>query len=363
MKRRQSDKGSIAIMMFPAVLVLFGLAALAVDVGFNYTRHEGLQAVVDAAALGGARGGISAPRAVAIADQNGYTNGVGGVTVTTTPSAGPPAQLFVRIVAPQVAFFSSIFSPTTRYVSAQATAVGVPVAPAILAIGSACGGYGVQLNGGPLTVTGNVASNGTVAYYVNTATTNGSLTYNTACGSPVTGGSTIRDGTVGGSGTEPDPFSATTPASFGCTIGTMTGVTLNPGPALTNNAVYCSGAGGINVLLDPTTVATVTFVSAGQITFNGNGGNLTARQNGIVAYSTASAAINQCPAGQAINIGNATITFNGSFYAPGGCINFSGNTMTINGSLIGNSVQINAGSNSVVNGAAGASTGSSFLQN
>jgi hypothetical protein len=362
MKRRQSDKGSIAIMMFPAVLVLFGLAALAVDVGFNYTRHEGLQAVVDAAALGGARGGISAARAAAIADQNGYANGVGGVTVTTTPSAGPPAQLFVRIVAPQVAFFSSIFGPTTRYVSAQATAVGVPVAPAILAMGNSCSGYGVQLNGGPLAINGNVASNGTVEYYVSSATTTGSLTYNSACGLPGTGGSTITGGTVAGSGTEPNPFAAISGASFACDVGSLSdGNTLNL-PPITNNRVYCA-QNGINVNLSPGWVYNVTFVSAGQITFNGNGGNLTARQNGIVAYSTASAAINQCPAGQAINIGNATITFNGSFYAPGGCINFSGNTMTINGSLIGNSVQINAGSNSAVNGAAGASTGSSFLQN
>jgi hypothetical protein len=363
MKPRQSDKGAIAIMMFPAILVLFGLAALAVDMGFSFTRREGLQAIVDAAALGGARGGISAARASAIAHENGYDNGVGGVTITTTPSAGPPAQLYVKIVAPQTTFFAGVFGPTTRYMSAQATAIGVPVAPAILAIGSSCGGYGVQMNGGPLSITGNVASNGTAEYYVSTANTTGSLTYNSSCGAPVTGGSTIGGGTVPGSGTEPDPFSGTTATSFACTVGTPTGATLNLGPALTNNAVYCSGSGGINVNLSPATVATVSFVSAGQITFNGNGGNLTAQQNGIVAYSSASAAGNQCPAGQAINIGNATITFNGSFYAPLGCINFSGNTMTINGSLIGNAVQINAGSNSAVNGSAGASNGSSYLLN
>ena len=362
MKNRQSDKGAIAIMMFPAIIVLFGLAALAVDMGYTYTRRGGLQGIVDSAALGGARGGMSTARASLIASENGYVNGVGGVTITTTASAGPPAQLYVKIVAPQTAFFSGIFGATTRYLSAQATAVGVPTAPAILALGNTCGGYGVQLNGGPLTVTGNVASNGTVEYYVSTANTSGSVTYNSACGLPVTGGSTIGGGTTPGSGTEPDPFSGTTGASFGCTIGSLTGGTLSLGPALTNNAVYCSGA-GIDVNLTSTTIFTVTFVAAGQITFSGTGGNLTARQNGIVAYSSASAAGNQCPAGQAINIGNATITFNGSFYAPGGCINFSGNTMTINGSLIGNAVQINAGSNSVVNGAAGSVTGSSFLLN
>jgi hypothetical protein len=356
MKRRPSDKGSIAIMMFPAVLVLFGLAALAVDMGFNYTRQGGLQAIVDAAALGGARGGVNLANATTIANRNGYTNGVGGVTVALTPlpTIVAPTQLQVRISAPQTVFFASIFGTTSRLITAQATATAVPTAPAILAVGNSCSGYGVQLNGGPLTITGNVASNSTVEYYVSSATTNGSITYNSACGAPVTGGSTITGGTSPGTST--NPFASITAASFTCTV---VGATLSIGPILTPNAVYCA-TGGIDVNLTPASVATVTFVANGQINFSGNDGNLTARQNGFVAYSASNL---DCPASQAINIGNATVVMNGSFYAPNGCINFSGNTMTVNGSLVGNSVQINAGGNSVVNGAAGPGVGSSFLAN
>ena len=71
------------------MILLFGLAALAVDIGvFVPSRKHGVQTVADAAALGGARDGLSTSTATAIATEMGYTNGVAGATVNvTTPAA------------------------------------------------------------------------------------------------------------------------------------------------------------------------------------------------------------------------------------------------------------------------------------
>ena len=120
--------------------------------------------------------------------------------------------------------------------------------------------------------------------------------------------------------------------------------------------------------MSPSINAVVTLVSTGQITFNGFGGTLTGAVGGgptaanppFVAVSTSTL---DCPASQAINIGNGSIVLNGSFYAPNGCVNFSGNTMTIVGAIIGQAVQMNAGNSSSITGPSGSSAGGAFLQN
>ena len=357
MKRRHSEEGAISIVIAAAMVMLFGMAALAVDIGTAYTRRLGVQAAADAAALAGARNGISTTRALTVATKNGFTSGV----TATSPWNSRSDLINVRISVPGSKIFSSAFGVTARNIVAQATAVATPTMPAVMSLGPACtDAGGVRINAPSLTITGNVASYSYIDYNVTGAVTNGSATYaSSSCPNTSDGGSTISGGL--NLGTPPtDPFSTISIATFTtCDYGNLTlGVNQsfnNP----TGNGVYCSG-GRLDIQWGTAINLNLTLVARGQINISGTLGTMTARSNGLVAYSAAAV---DCPASQAINIGNAQITMNGSFYAPNGCLNLNADAMTINGALIGKSVQIQAGSASTVTGPGGASSGNSYLLN
>ena len=306
MKRRSPEHGAIALVVAAAFIMLFGLAALAVDVGASYTRRLGLQAVADAAALGGARGGISVPRAESIASKNGYS---GTAVVATNPYNSKSEQLNVKITASQPAFFSLLGS-SARNITAQATAVGIIPVPAILALGSACGDAGsVRINNPAITITGNVASAGGIIYNTAAIQTLGGATYaNTLCSASTSAGSYVRDG-FGSGPIGPDPFLTAVSTLPACKAGTsLTSGNRNFSP-VDGPGVLCSG-GNLDFSWSSNVNTTVTLIAAGQITISGSAGSLTASWGGFIAYSTAAL---DCPASQAINVGSGDITFKGSF--------------------------------------------------
>jgi hypothetical protein len=353
MKRRSPEHGGITLVVAAAFIMLFGLAALAVDVGASYTRRLGLQAVADAAALGGARGGISTARASSIALKNGYS---GAAVTVTNPYNSKSEQIHVKITASQPAFFSLLGS-SARNISAEATAVGLIPVPAILALGSACGDAGsVRINNPAITITGNVASAGGIIYNNVGIQTLGSATYeNNLCSGSTDAGSYVRDG-FGSGPIGDDPFVAAVAALPACTKGTLTSgaSTFNAGDG---DGVFCSG-GKLDYDWSSNVTRTITLIAKGQINISGSVGTLVASWGGFIAYSTAAL---DCPLSQAINVGSGGITLKGSFYAPNGCLNVNANTMTIEGALIGKAVQIQGGSTSTLTGPAGSSTGKAYL--
>jgi len=358
MTPRRSDSGAMAILLAASMVFLFGLAALAVDAGFMYTRRAGLQSAADAAALAGARGGLSTTRAAMMATANGYTQGVGGVTVATTSDV-PNNRMTVQITTPQPLFFASGLGYAARTITARAIAQAVPITPAVLALGSVCppaaNAGGVEGSSPALTINGDVAANAGINLYASTDI-NGNAVYG-PCASVLSGGATANSF---GAGSAPaDPYASLGLGSFTCGNATnfLNVSTRNVALTSLSTGVFCSGA-DLDVNFTSGIAVTATFVAVGRITFSGTTATITAASNGLVAFSTSNAA---CPATQAINTGSDTITFNGSFYAPNGCLNFSGNTMTINGSLIGSRVQLQAGNTSVINGPGGSSPGSSYL--
>ena len=78
--RRNAERGAIAILIAAMWTTLFGLAALAIDVGYLYTRQRGIQAVSDAAVTAAMptyqQAGFTPAetRARAVASANLYTN-------------------------------------------------------------------------------------------------------------------------------------------------------------------------------------------------------------------------------------------------------------------------------------------------
>ncbi len=120
------ERGQVLPLFAVCIMVLMGFAGMSVDVGSLQYDQRQQQTAADSAAIGGAQALVSSPRgcpewtmanAAAIADaaKNGFTNGSGGVTVTTTnpitsgPFSGNSCAVEVQISAPHPTFFSKFF--------------------------------------------------------------------------------------------------------------------------------------------------------------------------------------------------------------------------------------------------------------
>ena len=124
--------------MFAAALVfLIGLMAIVVDVTWYWAKTLQVQRAADAAALAGAVLLPDCPdaahgspcvahnaydTALASAAQNGYTNGVGQVTVTAVQNPDRPIQLDTTVSAPVSSFFMLLFGINTLQATRSAAA-------------------------------------------------------------------------------------------------------------------------------------------------------------------------------------------------------------------------------------------------
>jgi Flp pilus assembly protein TadG len=84
---RQARSGAVAIQVGLLAVVLIGMSALGVEIGFAYSKQRQMQSVVDAASTGAAASlsdSVSDPtgEARSIAGHLGFVNGVAGVVVT-----------------------------------------------------------------------------------------------------------------------------------------------------------------------------------------------------------------------------------------------------------------------------------------
>jgi hypothetical protein len=341
---RNRERGAVVIIIVALWMTLFGLAALAIDIGFLRQNSRSLQTVADSAVMAGLRV-LPSSQSTAIANAtmmttaNGYSS---GVTVTATST-----QLTVVIAATQPRFFGAIFGMPAK--TLHATSIGriSPPAPAIVALGG-CGTAGLTINGGGvLNINGIVESNGPLSYSTGPASTTTTGAVQSACAVPSSNGPWNNfPGGRGIGGPFANPFAAVTTAMFACTVGSLgsggdipggrwVGTTLLPG-------VYCS-SGDLNLNGPGTSfIATgVTLVSLGHITIGANGASTLSAAagapNNIVAYALSAGT---CGGGPAVNVGNNSLTITGSIYAPNGCINAGGTDMTVNGSFIAAAVNL-----------------------
>jgi hypothetical protein len=113
LRRLGEDRGYVAALTALLIVPLLLFTGFAVDLGSWTARASRAQAAADSAALAGVvylpdRPDIAVAKAKETAQRNGYTDGVGGVTVTVTPLPGN--ELEVEIFDPDVdQFFSSVF--------------------------------------------------------------------------------------------------------------------------------------------------------------------------------------------------------------------------------------------------------------
>jgi Flp pilus assembly protein TadG len=130
--------GVSAIIMGLAITVMMGAAGLAVDGGIWYADRRAAQGAADAAAYSAAidfmnstnpSAAYAKATALAVAAQYGFTNGVGGVTVTVNSPAtsgnytSASENAFEVIVAKSEPLFFSSFYLTSAAIKARAVAV------------------------------------------------------------------------------------------------------------------------------------------------------------------------------------------------------------------------------------------------
>src|SRR5688572_5928528 len=165
---RNAERGAIAIVIAAMWTTLFGIAALAVDFGYLYTRQRGLQAVSDAAVTAAMPtyklSGFNPAqiRALSVLSANGFVSG-GNTTVSVTEPVANQFRVSVSRTFPT--FFGSIFGITNK--SVTGTSVGRVTAstgPVIHANGAVCGsGFGFTATGGAtMNVAGDITSNSTL---------------------------------------------------------------------------------------------------------------------------------------------------------------------------------------------------------
>lgn len=354
--QRHPERGSVTILVAALWMGLFGMAALAVDAGHMYLTKRNLQDAADAAVMAGlpslgSNTATAQTNARNMAIQCGYAT---GNISTATGTAGGMNTLTVTISASEPFFFAKVLGYSSKTISAKAVGQASSPVPAVFAGKNTCAGaVGIQFNGGPVTVTGDVESNSNANIY-GTGTVSGSTLYGAGCSSNIAGA-------TNGGGSLPYPYSYTT-SSFGtCDYGSMSTPTLSlggtgpwwqsggPSGGTLMPGVYCASS-QIDASAGSYLNGNVTFVTPGRITISSATVNLTAFSNGIIAYA---GAISDCYTNQAINVGSGSISITGSFDAPNGCVNASGTALNINGSLVGNEVQFGVGTNSTINAAGG----------
>jgi Flp pilus assembly protein TadG len=134
MKRMRDESGQTLILVGGLGLtVILGFVGFATDVGVLLHDKRNLQIAADAAAIAGAKeirintGQVTAA-AYAASTQNGYTDGVGGVSVTPSypaadgPHAGDPAYAEAIVTQTQRTFFTRLFGFSSMLVKARAVA-------------------------------------------------------------------------------------------------------------------------------------------------------------------------------------------------------------------------------------------------
>jgi Flp pilus assembly protein TadG len=126
-RSRARARGQMLVLFVMSIFVLTGITAIVVDISWYWANTLRVQRAADAAALAGVVWLPGAPgsaysTAQATATQNGYTNGVGGVTVYPIQDATNNRRLFVTITAPVNTFFMKIFGIQSLTASRQSKA-------------------------------------------------------------------------------------------------------------------------------------------------------------------------------------------------------------------------------------------------
>lgn len=377
---RDRERGAVALMIAVMWTALFGMAVVAVDFGYLYTKKRGVQSTADSALRAAMpqfrdNGATAAQnRALQVTRLNNYQDSE--VSFPTVPAG----QFSVQITRSHPTFFGGLFGLGSRNIHGTSTGqlTGGGGGAAIHAIdATSCGiqwvQQGIELTGnGKLMVNGNMESMSHIHIGTLDSTCNPAVdcrttgTVKTGCPAPMP--ESVWNDDPAHFGLPPASYSTPTPDPLAghdlpwfepkCNNGTstLTNVGSTPtwipalppcvGDTLAANSVICSNN---DIILNPPSgticPTTAAFISAGVVQINTAGAvTLTAPGNtdGIVVFS------NYNGGGNAVFLTNgpaSQYTLNGHVYAPRGIIRAGSQApgVTLNGMLDGNVVLINIG--------------------
>ncbi len=133
----RDESGVVFVLFAAALVVLIGMAALAIDYGWLYYNELNARKTAESAALAGvvnmplpncaapATGTEPNTAALDVASRNGYTNGLGAVSVTVAQGA-TCSRLTVTVTDTIEPFFMSVFGFNAMSISESATAEHLP---------------------------------------------------------------------------------------------------------------------------------------------------------------------------------------------------------------------------------------------
>jgi Flp pilus assembly protein TadG len=143
-KTGSGERGQVVVVFALGAMLFIGLCAVVIDVAWYWANNLRVQRAADSAALAGVvylpgdePGAATAARAEAV--KNGYTNGVGGVTVTAAKDVNDPRSLRVTVSASVPTYFMRYFGISS--IAARKTSQAEYVLP--VPMGSPENYYGV----------------------------------------------------------------------------------------------------------------------------------------------------------------------------------------------------------------------------
>lgn len=367
-----SERGSVAVFVASVMLLLMGIAALAVDVGLLQDERSEAQNAADLAALAAAwedctGAGDPTTRALGIANANGFDD-TSNNTVTVTQT-GDEWEVLIDTDSTG-AVFSGIWGNSQLATAAVAVAEceeGGAGGYAFFAGDDSCGSdKQFTWSGSNSTVVGNIHSNDGYLIGGSNNNFNGDFTYDDGPGSTSGSGNNFGSGPTANSGVEPYPVDydindfgpgATgtpgTPAYQASIAGrfhdagsnkidsgwltsntTYTGSgLLEPGLYWTTDEIDISGADGGNV----------TFATpSGIIKVSGSSANFTPYEaTGVLMFSDRTGNCDE----KAIEMSGSNNNWSGILFAPRGKIVFNGSSNdTLDGSAIGRTIDVSGSS-------------------
>ena len=310
-----SERGSVAIQIGLAIVVIVGMVALGVEITFLLYKQRQMQSAADSAALGGAAALAAGYPAVAVEAQAimaslGFVNGSGGasVVVHNPPGSGPHAGdiNYVEVIVSQPQTLSMVSLFVSRVFNVGARAVAFKGAPAgntcalSLASGnvsgavSASGGATVSMNGCSLAVNStsatSITASGNSRIDAQGAVTAGG--YSTSGGGQIN----VTDPPIRtySASVPSDPYSGFTVPSPGSCL--KTGYKLSGGKTETlSPGTYCNGisvSGGSSLtLLTPPGNAGLYIINGGNLTVSGNSTLIGTSGASIVLTGASSSAV------------------------------------------------------------------------
>lgn len=387
MGAEQPDRGAVAIIVALVMLVLAGIAAIALDGGSLYRYRSDTQNAADNAALAAAwedcvGGGDPVAVGLEIAAADGYNNdGVTNTVSIAAVSGGWEAAVDVAVNGS----FSRVFGANSLGTGARALAeceVGGGGGYAIFAGSSTCPKT-IDWSGSSNNVDGNVHSNNVIdvggssntvtgqGSYVNGSPPGGSnITWNPPTGNPSSSGILpypvdydIADYRPGGSSAQAaasvgryynfgsskiDMGAIDSPGDLYGQLWNSSTQTLADGIYRTANDIDLSASdltGSVTLIADPPAGSSVGVINLG-----GSNHNLDSFADDLLAFSTYPAPTNSLDgcSSPAIKLSGSGHEWSGIIYSPNGLIEYSGSSGTsVNGSLIGLSVRLNGSVNGV----------------